>query len=122
MFVSGRATYLFLVPETASYIIQAVVDAPSIGSNSFFINIDGNPTDPLMIWDVTLTNGFEPRFISWRGNGSSDTDQFVPKVFDLSQGVHQLVILGREPNVRLQSFKVMKLPAPPTGFQVIPGP
>jgi hypothetical protein len=118
---SGRATYQFLVPETASYTIQALVNAPSIGSNSFFVNVDADPTDPVMIWDVTLTNGFESRFISWRGDGTSDADQFSPKAFDLSAGVHQLIILGREANVRIQSFQILKLPAPPTGFRVVPG-
>jgi hypothetical protein len=113
---SGRAVYNFVVGESGSYVIQALIDAPTPAENSFFINVDSDPTDPLMIWDATPTSGFEKQFVSWRGNGTFDVDQFAPKVFDLTAGVHQLVILGREANMKLKTLQLFKLPAPPNNL------
>jgi hypothetical protein len=83
------------------------VNAPNNGANSFFVNIDAEPQDPYMIWDIPVTTGFGQRIVSWRGNGTFDADQFVPKVFNLSQGAHQLIIRGREVNTLLQDVAIL---------------
>jgi hypothetical protein len=92
-------------------VIETLVNAPDESTNSFFVNIDAQPVDPDMIWDIQLTTGFEKRLVNWRGNGDSSTDQFTPKSFKLDPGAHTLVIVGREPDVRLKSVTI--LPAPP---------
>lgn len=105
----GKATLVFTVPSAGNYVIHALVNAPSEDANSFFINIDAAPEDPLMIWDMEVTNGFEDRIVSWRGNGDASTDEFTPKVFKLTAGEHKLMIVGREPMwLKSVSFK----PAP----------
>jgi len=78
-----------------------------------FLNIDAQPTDPTMIWDIPLTTGFTSKTVSWRGNGvvsstspSGLTAQFAPKVFNLSAGVHRLIIRGRESNTLLGTITI----------------
>ncbi|HEY5914250.1 MAG TPA: Ig-like domain-containing protein, partial [Verrucomicrobiae bacterium] len=113
---SGRAAYSFTIPTTGDYLVSALVNAPTIDNNSLFVNIDAEPTDPLMVWDVLpLTAGFASRTVSWRGNGTCETNQFTPKVFNLAAGTHQLIVRGREGNCQLGTITIAPaavLPAP----------
>ena len=118
----GRAAYSFTVTNAGNYVIQALVNAPNDGANSFYVNIDAEPQDPAMIWDIPLTSGFEQRIVSWRGSGTADADQFVPKVFNLTQGAHQLIIRGREANVQLDLIALLKLPLPPPKLWFVSAP
>ena len=109
----GRAEYPFILPRAGDYVLQAMVNAPNSGVNSFFVNIDAEPQDPTMIWDIspyTSASGFGQRTVNWRGNGTDTADQFVPIVFTLSQGSHKLIIRGREANTLLQDMAVVPYP------------
>ena len=94
----GKAVFTFMVAQAGNYVIHAVASAPDEDSNSFFLNIDAQPEDPLMIWDMEVTKGFEERIVSWRGNGDSGSDEYAPKIFKLTAGEHKLIIVGREPS------------------------
>ncbi len=118
----GRAAYSFSITYPGDYIIQALVNAPNSAANSFYLNIDAEPETPTMIWDIPTTLSQEQRVVSWRGTGSDANNQFVPKVFPLTQGVHQLILRGREANVQLRSFVILQLPPPPRNLRVIPQP
>jgi hypothetical protein len=107
----GKAVFNFTITNSGNYQIETLVNAPDESSNSFFVNIDAQPVDPDMIWDIEVTTGFEKRVMNWRGNGDANTDQFTPKSFKLEPGAHTLVIVGREPDVRLKSLMIF--PAPP---------
>jgi hypothetical protein len=113
---SGLATFTFTVADPGSFVIQTVVNAPSDGENSFYVGIDALPKDPAMIWDIPSTAGFEQRFVSWRGNGTDTTNQFIPKVFNVLPGMHQLVFAGREANVQLRIVAIVKVPDPPANL------
>ncbi|MDD5141091.1 MAG: choice-of-anchor Q domain-containing protein [Verrucomicrobiales bacterium] len=106
----GSASYYFTITEAGDYAIQALVNAPNGAANSFYVNIDAQPQDPTMIWDVTLTSGFEQRIISWRGTGTDVANQFVPKFFNLTAGLHQVIFRGREAGTQLSSFSLLKRP------------
>lgn len=93
----GRAVFSFTITNAGNYVLQAVVDAPGEDSNSFYVNVDSQPEDPAMIWDIDVTSGFEERTVSWRGKGTAESDEIVPKRFNLSAGAHKLIIVGREP-------------------------
>ena len=93
----GRAVFTFKVAAAGDYVVVGVVNAPDEDSNSFYLNIDGEPTDPLTIWDLEVTSGFEERTSNWRGSGGSGSGEFDPKVFKLKAGEHKLIIAGREP-------------------------
>jgi len=91
---AGRAAYTFTISTTGDYLVSAPVNAPDESANSFFVNIDAEPTDPEMTWDIPLTSGLTERTVSWRGNGTFDNAQFTPKVFNLSAGTHTLIVRG----------------------------
>jgi hypothetical protein len=118
----GRATYNFSITNAGDYVVEAVVSAPSDAENSFFVNIDAEPQDPFMVWQIPITTGFETRTVSWQGNGTWDNPQFVPKVFALTAGTHQLIIRGREMNTRLDRITIKSmlspLPQPPSGLRI----
>jgi hypothetical protein len=107
----GKAVFNFNITNAGNYEIETLVNAPDGSTNSFFVNIDAQPVDPDMIWDIDLTTGFEKRVVSWRGNGTDSSDEFTPKHFKLEPGTHTLVVVGREPDVRLKSLTIR--PAPP---------
>jgi hypothetical protein len=102
----GKAIYNFTTTNAGNYVIQAVVNAPGEDSNSFYVNVDTQPEDPVMIWDIEPTNGFEERTVSWRGNGDASSDEFAPKRFNLSAGAHKLIIVGREATAQLKSISI----------------
>lgn len=101
----GKAIYNFTITNAGNYVIQAVVNAPGEDANSFYVNVDTQPEDPVMIWDIEPTNGFEERTVSWRGNGDASSDEFAPKRYNLSAGAHKLIIVGREP-AQLKSVSI----------------
>ncbi len=107
----GRAAFRFSLPRPGNYIIQVIVNAPTIGSNSFFINIDEEPHNPSMVWDIEITDGFQERTVSWRGSGTHDINEFAPKVFMLSAGEHELIIRGREEDTLLDQIRLVSTEA-----------
>jgi hypothetical protein len=115
----GQAIYSFIITNAGIYMIQATVNAPNDGANSLYVNIDAQPQDPGMIWDIPMTSSFEQRFVSSRGNGTDTSNQFAPKYFNLSQGIHQLIIVGREANVQLQSLAILQPPPPPQNLRIL---
>jgi hypothetical protein len=123
----GRAVYGFNISTAGNYVVSALVNAPNSGCKSFWINIDGEPTDPAMIWDVSpYTSGFESRIVSWRGNGDYTKDQYIPVIFHLAVGVHQLFIVGREANVALGTitiapYSAVTLPSAPRNVRLVAG-
>jgi Bacterial Ig domain/Fibronectin type III domain len=108
----GLAVYSFDVVNAGNYLVSAMINAPAEGENSIYVNIDAEPTDPLMIWDIPVTTGLTSRTVSWRGNGTSDpaSAQYSPKVFTLSAGTHQLIIRGREANTILGTISIAATP------------
>ncbi|MDQ6733044.1 MAG: right-handed parallel beta-helix repeat-containing protein [Nitrospirota bacterium] len=124
----GLATYRFSLPAVGNYIINASVNAPNSGTNSFYINIDTDPAtvtnaEPNEVWDVApLTSGFAQRIVSWRGAGSDGADQFTPKVFSLSTGLHTLYLRGREGNTQVAAFVLSAQSAPPSTQALTPTP
>jgi hypothetical protein len=106
----GRAAFSFTLGNPGAYIIKTIVNAMDGGANSLFVNIDAEPQDPYMIWDIPITSGFESQKVDWRGNGTFGNDQFVPNVFGLAAGAHQIIIRGREAYTLLQTITVMPYP------------
>ncbi|HEX7860389.1 MAG TPA: putative Ig domain-containing protein [Verrucomicrobiae bacterium] len=115
----GRAVYGFSVPFSGNFLISTSVDAADAGSDSLYINIDAEPVDPGMIWDIPLTIGFERRLVSWRGIGTVSSNEYSPKRFYLAAGNHKLIVRGREPNVKLGEIQIVAPPSPPTGLRLL---
>ncbi len=111
----GRATYNFLVPAPTGspprgserFIVRAVVNVQEPNATSaVYVNIDGEPTDATMLWDIPATTGFQNRYVSWRGIGLPGSNKFVPKAFSLTAGQHSLTIRGQQGNVKLDQVIV----------------
>lgn len=117
----GRLSYRFTVAGTnnVAYALQAKVSAPHTAANSFYVNIDAEPEDPSMIWDIRATTNFESRLVSWRGNGTPDKPEVAPKFFNLAPGPHELIIRGREAGTELESISFVQRPAAPTGLRIL---
>jgi len=125
----GSATYNVTITNAGNYEIQALVYTPNLSANSFLVNIDGQPQNPTMIWDIIpVTSGFEQRIVSWRGNGSAGNDQFAPKLFSLGAGSHQIIFEGLEPGTAMASFALLQIvttiqspspPVAPNGLRII---
>ena len=113
----------FDLPLPTRVMLTGVVSAPDSGSNSFYVNIDDEPIEGYSIWDIPLTNGFESRDVSWRGNGTHTDNEFVPMHFDLSAGAHTLIVVGRESNTQLEQISIVDLtppaPTPPPSNSMI---
>ena len=89
---TGEALYNFVITNAGNYVIQALVNAPNDSANSFYVNIDAQPVDPTMAWDIfPFTSGFQNDIVSWRGTGSDTNNQFNPKIFALTAGAHQII-------------------------------
>ena len=117
---TGEALYNFTITNAGNYVIQALVNAPGDSANSFYVNIDAQPVDPTMTWDIfPFTTGFQNAIVSWRGNGSDTNNQYNPKIFALTAGTHQIIFAGREANTQLQSFSLLQLPATPQNLRVL---
>jgi hypothetical protein len=110
----GRVVYSFNITNAGDYLVVAAVIAPSLSENTFYVNIDAEPTDPLMIWDIPVCSSLTKRTVSWRiNNGDSTLDQYPPKVFTLGVGPHQLIIRGRDANTAVGQISIVPLPPGP---------
>ena len=113
---AGRAGYIFKVSEAANYCVAANVYAPDEGANSFFVNIDAEPTAPTMIWDVPAYAGFTNQFVTWRLPG---TNAVIREAWSLTAGTHELIFRGREAGAKLGQITIWKVPNSPSSFRVV---
>src|SRR4051794_2895303 len=118
----GRAAYTFNITSAGTYVIQMLVNAPGDAANSLYVNIDAEPQDPTMIWQIPITSGFENQIVNWQGTGTWDNPQLVPKVFALTAGSHQLIIRGREANTQVDRIAILNVPQAPQGLRVVTTP
>lgn len=95
----GRALYSFYLDEPGYYTISALVNAASSNGNSFCVDVDAEPIDPQMVWNVPPTSDFESNVVTWEGSTQ-------PKVFVLSAGAHQLIIRGRSAFTQLGAITI----------------
>ena len=118
----GRASYSFMITDADEYAIEASVSAPSTNENSFYVNVDAEPQEPSMEWNINpLTHGFEVRLVTWRGNDPSNVEQSYTKFFSLASGVHHLIIRGKAPNVALRNLRILQRPSPPQNLHIVGG-
>ena len=89
---AGEAIYGFSIANAGNYSVLMTVLAPD--GNSLFVNIDGEPTSPDMIWDFANTTTFTSFPVTWRLTGGVN-----PQVWSLSSGPHRLIVRGREAGV-----------------------
>src|ERR1039458_930764 len=75
----GKAVFHFSITNAGDYQIESVVNAPDENANSFFVNMDAQPTDPDMVWDIEPTSGFEKRLVNGAVTGMRTTASLFPR-------------------------------------------
>jgi hypothetical protein len=123
--VGGLASYTFTNNIGTNLVVLLSVNAPADGANSIFVNFGSLPTVPTMISDIyPVTNGFTNYVLNWRGSGTFDNNEFVPKVFTVSTGLLTLSIVGREPGVQIEHVTVQapSTNRPPPVTNSLPAP
>ncbi len=117
----GRAEYQFTNQVASAYRITAVVQTQSNAPDAFGVNIDAEPVEPGMTWDVPAAKEPVTLPVSWRGVGSVEKPQFAPKLFFLSPGGHRLIIRTKTAGTKLNSVTIepaeQTRPVPPTGLR-----
>lgn len=108
----GRAAFSFSAPVTGQYAIVAVVEAPDRDSHVLFVNFDSEPKEAESKWEIPVKRGFATNLVSLAAGG--------PRYFDLEKGLHQLIIRGGDPNVKLSRVSIAIRPSPPTNLHIVP--
>jgi hypothetical protein len=110
---AGEAIYEFTLTNSGDYVLRARVAVAGPKTDSLSLNIDAEPSEPGMIWDIAATHGLENRFVTWRGNLVAQPKIRRPKAFRLSKGTHRLFIRGRGGAVKVEGIELDMLPPPP---------
>jgi hypothetical protein len=124
----GRLSYRFVVNEAGPYVVQAFIAASKLAAppGAVYLNIDAEPTGPEMIWDVPGDAYYQERLASWRGSGTRQENEFVPVVFYLSEGDHELIIRGSSWGMRIDRIRIvphestLSPPGPPMDLRIRP--
>jgi hypothetical protein len=109
----GASNYtLQAIQPMPQYMVRGLVRATNEAENSFYLDMDKEPTDPECIWDIeplTHRTNFEWRTVSWRGNGTAASNQFNPKIWTLwdSNNPHQMIVRGREANAQVKAWQIV---------------
>ncbi|MEM9775245.1 MAG: hypothetical protein AAF902_11745, partial [Chloroflexota bacterium] len=93
-----RAEYCFTVTKDADYRLEAIVKAPSFGSNSIYWVMEG-VLDEGMIWHMNLSNNYSRQTVS---DGGSPNGGNSAKTMRLKAGSYTLVLYQREPGVMIE--------------------
>jgi hypothetical protein len=111
---SGRAVYSFSLTNSGQFAIQAITETPNPEVSSLFVNIDSEPEGPEMVWKIPAVSGLKTNLVT--------TGLGRPRYFNLGSGDHQIIIRGREPNVKLWSLNVIARPSPPITLRIVSNP
>ena len=94
---AGNATYTITVPHAGDYVIWCRVLAPSFHQDSFFVSMDDGPEDIYDAAEQSWSGVWQRTRVNGRGGTDGRTPlRLNPRIFHLSEGVHQLLFKGRE--------------------------
>lgn len=96
---SGSASYTFTVPVSGEYVIWCRVLAPKDGQDSFTVAIDDGQEDIFDCAEGTWSTSWQWSRVNGRAGGSPLT--LNPRVFNLTEGEHKLVIRAWDANTGL---------------------
>ena len=89
--------------------------------NSFYVDMDTEPKDPMSSWHIPLTSGFEQRTGATRGTTYCRCPRLCADVFHLAAGPHTLILRGREPGVKLDRLTITRATTPPSNIRTVVG-
>lgn len=100
--IPGPGSYSVSIPESGSYLIELQVIAPSLGSNSFFVSVNGQGREACHL-TVTSSPQWQPV------TSPSTTQPGMPgavKSWSLPAGTATLLIEPRESGTMVNRFRV----------------
>ena len=103
------ASFQFDVTEAGNYAIEGGVWANSGNNDSFFVQVDGQPSDGYL-WDTAQNTAYNDDFVNDRGGPSQVQET-------LSAGLHTVNVFLREDGTRLDDLRLVNLgggASPPT--------
>lgn len=101
-----RADYCVTISNPGEYIIRGWTSSADVGSDSFYVRINGAPNNGYL-WETPKNNNFVADYVNDRGKSD-------PQVVTLSAGTHTLSIYQRESNTKLDRFEFIKANQPPS--------
>jgi hypothetical protein len=81
----GRAVYEFIVTNSGSFVLQGLVSASSGDANSLVVNVDSEPDDPAMIWEVNanpVQSLFHGRYLISRKGSTRSYCEGTPATYN----------------------------------------
>ncbi|MEM7132025.1 MAG: putative Ig domain-containing protein [Chloroflexota bacterium] len=93
---TSRAVFCFNVIQAGTYRLLGTVYAADGGSNSFFVSVDGQPSNGYL-WDVNVNSQYTDDYVNNR-NGAD------PVEVNLTAGEHTIVVYLREDGTRLDNL------------------
>ncbi len=95
------ARYCFTVTEPGTYQIQGFVYGENGNFNSFYAQVDGQPSSGY-VWDTLVNTRYAADFVSDRGKSD-------PVQVTLDAGEHEIVIFNREAGTRLDKLALQRV-------------
>lgn len=96
---TARAEYCFTVPQEGTYKLIGTIHAPEATSNSFYVTIDGQPTNGYVL-DAGASSTFVDSTLTHPGSQE-------PVEFELAAGNHTVVIYLREDGAKLDKLRLI---------------
>jgi len=113
--LAGRAILPMFAPVAGDYTITANVDCADGASNSFFVDVDAEPTTS-NIWHILVTTGTANRTVTFLETAGFETGTQSPAVWTLAAGSHLVHVYGRETNAQLYSLTLVNSNVAPSNI------
>lgn len=95
---SYKVRYCFNVPQDGTYRIKANVYGANYGQDSFWVQVDGQPTSAYL-WDTLVNTSYLEDYVSDRGG-------MDPVEITLTAGEHTVDVFMRERGARLDTIEL----------------
>jgi hypothetical protein len=96
---SSKITFTFTVATAGTYKIKGSVKAPNGSSDSFYVQVDGGPSDGYL-WDVRNASSYSNDFVNHRYGGD-------PVTITLGPGEHTVTLSLREAGTYVKSLELV---------------
>ncbi|MEM7130564.1 MAG: SdrD B-like domain-containing protein [Chloroflexota bacterium] len=99
--VQDKAEYCFDVPAAGSYLLQGTVQAPDSYDDSFYVTVDGVPSNGYL-WDTARTTSSSYALSNLNNRGGAN-----PVILNLSAGQHIISVYLREDGTKLDKLELV---------------
>ncbi|MEM7128615.1 MAG: spondin domain-containing protein [Chloroflexota bacterium] len=101
---SQKMSYCMTVNSPGTYRIMGWTYSPSGGDNSFYVRVNGQPSQGL-IWHTSINTAYNGEYVVAY---NPSTNRFDPAEFNLGAGQHTIEFLLREDGTRLDRIELVQ--------------